>query len=357
MRMSRNTFTRIVLHLAGWVLLFVLPPLILQFPIRLPDSFDGIMNWVIVVVFFYINYLWLIPAFLSKRRFLIYFASISLMLITCFSANGLYFRHVNKMEQAREAAEGHRENQEHNLKRYRFRGYHSTIFCLAILALGTSIRVTESWYENEKQKKIMENQKLGAELSLLKSQINPHFFFNTLNSIYSLAIMKSDRTPEAIIKLSEIMRYIIYETERKVVPLASEVEYIANYIELQRLRLPKEIRISFSTDIGKEESVIEPLLLLPFIENAFKHGIDIEKGGQISINITQTGKKLQLHVENPLVEENKEPDGQSGVGMNNTLKRLALLYHDNFTFTAGPEKDQYVVNLVLKLKEDEVSDS
>ena len=101
--------------------------------------------------------------------------------------------------------------------------------------MGTSIRVTEGWYSNEKQKKEMENQKLGAELSLLKSQINPHFFFNTLNSIYSLAIVKSDRTPEAVMKLSELMRYIIYDTERKLVPLSKEVEYIANYIELQRL--------------------------------------------------------------------------------------------------------------------------
>ncbi len=250
------------------------------------------------------------------------------------------------------------ENDQSHRKRPRFRGYNSALFCFAVLALGTSIKVTENWYENEKQKKEMENQKLGAELSLLKSQINPHFFFNTLNSIYSLAIVKSNKTPEAVIKLSEIMRYIIYDTERKLVPLSKEVEYIDNYIELQRLRLTKDIKVVFKTELDKHDSVIEPLLLLPFVENAFKHGIDIEKGGQILVSIIQVNKILKLHVENPLVEEDTSTkNGSSGIGMSNTLKRLKLLYQDNFTLTAGPVNNNYVVDLLLKLKENEVSDS
>jgi sensor histidine kinase YesM len=239
----------------------------------------------------------------------------------------------------------------------RFRGYYSSLFCFAILALGTSIRVTESWYDNEKQKKEMENQKLGAELSLLKSQINPHFFFNTLNSIYSLSIIKSEKTSEAVIKLSELMRYIIYDTERKVVPLTKEIEYIANYIELQRLRLPDEIKVRFKTNLREGESVIEPLLLLPFVENAFKHGVDVEKGGKINIEITQTGDELRLLVENPLVENNNNGKRQSGIGVDNTLKRLKLLYADSFTFAAGPVQSNFVVDLTLKLKDYEVSDS
>jgi sensor histidine kinase YesM len=265
---------------------------------------------------------------------------------------------MHKKEAARHSDNGQQKEEQPPKKRIRFRGYNSVLFCFAVLALGTSIKVTENWYENEKQRKEMENQKLGAELSLLKSQINPHFFFNTLNSIYSLAIIKSDKTPEAVVKLSEIMRYIIYDTERKLVPLSKEVEYIANYIELQRLRLPEEIKVIFKTKLGKEESVIEPLLLLPFVENAFKHGVDIEKGGVISVSITQTGNELQLHVENPLIDADiNNKSGQSGIGMNNTLKRLELLYHDNFSITNGPVKKNYIVDLILKLKENEVFDS
>ncbi len=345
------------IHLAGWVLLYFLPPLVLQTQVKPPDSFGDYMYWTIVIVCFYVNYLWLIPKFLSKRRFAPYFLGIFIMLSATYFANEIYVRHVIKVEEARRAAEGEK-NPRPRKKHPRYRGYNSALFCFALLALGTSIKVTNSWYENEKQRKEMENQKLGAELSLLKSQINPHFFFNTLNSIYSLAIIKSDKTPEAVIKLSEIMRYIIYDTERKLVPLSKEVEYIANYIELQRLRLREDMKIDFTTRLGDEETVIEPLLLLPFVENAFKHGVDAEKGGRIKIEIAQTGNDLHFHVENPIVDNsNNNQNGQSGIGLTNTLKRLELLYQNNFSIHSGPEKGKYIVELVLKLKENELSDS
>jgi two-component system, LytTR family, sensor kinase len=347
----------ILIHIAGWILLYLLPPLVTQSEIKLPSNFGDVMNWTLVIVFFYVNYLWLVPRFLSKSRFLVYFTTILLMLATCYFAAELYTRHRFRVE-----AEEHHETSEQQAVAHhrppRFRGYFSSLFCFAILALGTSIRVTEGWYSNEKQKKEMENQKLGAELSLLKSQINPHFFFNTLNSIYSLAIVKSSRTPEAVLKLSELMRYIIYDTERKVVPLSKEVEYIANYIELQRLRLPEEVKVKLKTSLGQGDAVIEPLLLLPFVENAFKHGVDVEQGGQIVIDIKLTGNELTLHVVNPLVDDGSTIlEKHGGIGVKNTLKRLNLLYQDNFVFTAGPVKKNYVVDLVLKIKENEVSDS
>lgn len=353
-----KTIQLIAIHTGGWILLYLLPPLVLQTEVKLPSNFGDYMFWILVIMFFYINYLWLIPRYLIRRKFLPYFLSIFLMLAITYSANELYIRHVHRVEAARHGEVMHRADDQPRRKYPRFRGYNSALFCFAVLALGTSIRVTKSWYENEKQKKEMENQKLGAELSLLKSQINPHFFFNTLNSIYSLAIIKSKRTPEAVLKLSEIMRYIIYDTERKLVPLSKEIEYIANYIELQRLRLPEDIKVKFKTDLGESDAVIEPLLLLPFVENAFKHGIDTEKGGVITVSVDRKGSELHLHVENPLVDEVPDyQNGPSGIGMINTIKRLKLLYGDKFTLSAGPVRTNYVVDLVLKLKENEVSDS
>jgi len=351
--MILNKIFIVIFHIVGWILLYLLPPLITQSDIKPPENFGDILNWILVIVFFYINYLWLVPHYLSKSRFMIYFLTIFLMLSTCYFAAASYARHKYKIE----ALERKDNNRSHH-RPPRFRGYFSALFCLTILAISTSIRVTEGWYSNEKQKKEMENQKLGAELSLLKSQINPHFFFNTLNSIYSLAIVKSNRTPEAVLKLSELMRYIIYDTERKLVPLSKEVEYIANYIELQRLRLPDEVKVKFKTNLGEGDAFIEPLLLLPFVENAFKHGVDVEKGGTILIEIGLIGNELRLHVVNPLVNEgNTIVDKHRGIGVNNTLKRLKLLYDDNFTFTAGPVKKNYIVDLVLKIKENEVFDS
>jgi two-component system, LytTR family, sensor kinase len=347
----------VIFHITGWILLYLLPPLITQSEIKLPQNFGDLLNWLLVIAFFYVNYLWLVPNYLSKSRFLIYFLTIFLMLSTCYFAAVTYASHRYKME-ALEHSRDNRQQAEQHHRPPRFKGYFSALFCLTILALSTSIRVTEGWYSNEKQKKEMENQKLGAELSLLKSQINPHFFFNTLNSIYSLAIIKSDRTPEAVLKLSELMRYIIYDTERKLVPLSKEVEYIANYIELQRLRLPDDVKVKLKTDLGDADAVIEPLLLLPFVENAFKHGVDVEKGGIILIDIRLAGNELTLHVVNPLVEDaNNILDKHKGIGVKNTLQRLNLLYQDNFTFSAGPVKKNYVVDLVVKIKENEVSDS
>jgi two-component system, LytTR family, sensor kinase len=347
----------IIFHITGWILLYLLPPLIIQTDIKMPQNFGEWLNWILVIVFFYVNYLWLVPNYLSKSRFLIYFMTIFLMLSTCYFATASYARHKYHTESLERKPDGQQQAGAHH-RPPRFRGYFSALFCLTILAISTSIRVTEGWFSNEKQKKEMENQKLGAELSLLKSQINPHFFFNTLNSIYSLAIVKSNRTPEAVLKLSELMRYIIYDTERKVVPLSKEVEYIANYIELQRLRLPDEVKVKLITELGDSDAVIEPLLLLPFVENAFKHGVDVEKGGNILIHIQLTGNELKLHVANPLVNDNSSiVDKHRGIGVNNTLKRLRLLYQDNFTFTAGAVKNKYVVDLVVKIKENEVSDS
>lgn len=351
-----NLPLRILIHLGLWVILYTLPSLVIQSTVRLPNSFAEVMNWVMVIIFFYINFLWLVPAFLNRKRFLIYFGGILLMLSSSYFSNEAYHRYSMR----KEIAAGTMQSPPSDSRRRppRFRGYFSALFCFAILALGTSMRVTEEWYINEKQVKEMENQKLGAELSLLKSQINPHFFFNTLNSIYSLAIIRSDHTSEAVLKLSELMRYIIYDTERTVVPLSKEAEYIANYIELQRLRLPADVKVILKSDLGTGDAIIEPLLLLPFVENAFKHGVDAENGGTISIRIIRRGNELTLHVENPLVfVSNHIKDKHAGIGVNNTLKRLELLYKDDFTFTAGPVKKQYVVDLRLKLKDDAVSDS
>ncbi len=351
----------ILIHVAGWIFLYLLPPIILQTPVRVPQNLGDLIYWGPIIIFFYVNFFWLVPKYLSKKKFAVYFLFITIMLSINFAANEIYVRkvfHADVSKRLELSQNRPDNNNEPRRRRPRFRGYNAVLLSFAIMALGTSIKVTESWYENEKQRKEMENQKLGAELSLLKSQINPHFFFNTLNSIYSLAIIKSDKTPQAVIKLSEIMRYIIYDTELKLVPLSKEVEYIANYIELQRLRLSKQITVNFNTELDEEDSVIEPLLLLPFIENAFKHGIDNEKGGIIEVLITQSGKSLQLHVENPLIEEpSVAKNGPSGIGLNNTMKRLKLLYNDNFSLTAGPSGKKYITDLILRLKDDAMSDS
>lgn len=233
-----------------------------------------------------------------------------------------------------------------------FRAFRSVFFILLVLAVGTSIRITSQWYNNEKLRKETENEKLNAELSFLKSQINPHFFFNTLNSIYSLASKKSDKTPEAIIKLSQLMRYIIYDSEKELVPLQNEIDYINNLVELQKLRLKNNVKVLFITQGLITNKWIEPLLLLPFIENAFKHGIDYTKECTIAFSIVIKDEQLFFESENPLVTQfyQLKDNENSGIGLLNSKKRLSLLYPGKHSLIIDENNGKFKVNLQLTFK-------
>jgi two-component system LytT family sensor kinase len=199
---------------------------------------------------------------------------------------------------------------------------------------------------------------LFTELNLLKSQINPHFFFNTLNNIYSLAIQKSEKTPEAIVKLSELMRYIIYDTDKDKVPLVKEIDYIRNYIELEKLRLRDNADIRFVVDGNPAEKLIEPLLLLPFIENAFKHGIGYHQAITVSIRISIQDSRLNLLVENPVwIRPDNPEEKKQGIGRYNAERRLQLLYKKNYTLETTVTDALFRVDLTLNLNRDEMHGS
>ena len=238
------------------------------------------------------------------------------------------------------------------------RSLDAMVLCFLSIAVSTSIKATEQWYSNEKERKEVENQKLSAELSFLKSQINPHFFFNTLNSIYSLAIQKSPKTPEAIVKLSELMRYIIYESDKPLVSLKKELEYINNYVELQQLRLMASVKVTYVIEgVAYGDIMIEPLLFLPFIENAFKHGVDSTRKCEIKIKFAIASDRLDFTVENPLVKQgrNQVRDlDSSGIGLTNSKKRLLLLYQDRHELNVTQSDDHFKVELAIKIRDHEL---
>ena len=202
-----------------------------------------------------------------------------------------------------------------------------------ILAVSTSIRVTQAWYANEKQKNIIKSEKLNSELSFLKSQINPHFLFNTLNNIYSLANRKSEHTATAIVKLSHLMRYMLYEAKKDIVDLRNEINYLIDYIELQKLRMPDKSKVIFNIEGNESDKKIEPMLLIPFVENAFKHGDIYSDNAKINIILRVNEKRLIFKVQNHIDESGTEnKDEGSGIGLENTEKRLELLYPNNHEF-------------------------
>lgn len=224
----------------------------------------------------------------------------------------------------------------------------SFISALFILLAGGFIKIALQWFKTEREKEILEKEKLNAELGFLKSQVNPHFLFNSLNSIYSLAHRKADETETAILQLSQMMRYMIYDSNTNNVLLDKELEYLQNYIDLKKLRLPSNIDVQFKISGDTKGLIIEPMLIIPFIENAFKHGISYAENCYINIEIECIGDQLRLFVTNKLIKRSKDEVG--GLGLENVKKRLNLLYPDNYSLDIAISDNTYSTTLILFLK-------
>jgi LytS/YehU family sensor histidine kinase len=195
----------------------------------------------------------------------------------------------------------------------------------------------------------IQSEKLQTEVSYLKAQINPHFLFNTLNSLYALALDKSDAAPEALLKLSSIMRYVVTESSRDSVPLESEINYIKNYISLQQLRMDDSAQLSFSVSGSTAGRSISPMLLIPFIENAFKYGVNPEENSAISISIVIEEEQLSLKVKNNIVNLVLPEEEKSEKGMENTQMRLEYQYPQKHKLLIFDTPDTYEVQLTLNL--------
>lgn len=223
----------------------------------------------------------------------------------------------------------------------------TTLFVVIFVGL---LRFAKDWFDLENKKKEMENEKLTAELNFLKAQINPHFLFNTLNNLYYLAYTKSENTTEVIAKLSQMMRYMIYESNHPKVLLSREIEYMQNYISLERLRLNNQIPIQFDIEGNTEAVKIAPLILITFLENAFKHGVNGNSpGAWVKLSLQLNGKECVFTVENSKVQSVNSDPGRSGIGLQNVKRRLELSYPDHHELDVTDTADQYKVQLKLNL--------
>ena len=235
--------------------------------------------------------------------------------------------------------------------------FYSSFFVVQIVAITLFIvifvgmlRFAVDWFELEAKRKEVENEKLTAELNFLKAQINPHFLFNTLNNLYYLAYTKSDNTTEVIAKLSQMMRYMIYDSNHSKVPLNKEIEYMQNYISLERLRLNNQIPINFELKGNMENVSIAPLIFITFLENAFKHGVSNNNpNAWVNISIELTGDQCIYQVENSKREESTDPHEKSGIGLQNVQRRLELSYPGKHQLVMEDKHDRYVVRLNLTL--------
>ena len=191
--------------------------------------------------------------------------------------------------------------------------------------------------------------KVSAELAMLKLQVSPHFLFNTLNNIRWLARKKADQTEEAVVKLSQLLRYMLYQAQRDHVPLTQEIEQLHHYIDLQQMRLNDRQTVDFDVEGPVDGILIEPLLFIPFVENAFKYGLHGQEASHIQIDLEVSESTLSFSVENPVFDASGASSEDSGIGIANVKQRLALHYPDRHTLEYGVEAGQFSVYLVLQL--------
>jgi two-component system, LytTR family, sensor kinase len=224
---------------------------------------------------------------------------------------------------------------------------------ILVTLLSTVLRVIMDWWRYQMEKQELVTQNIQSELRFLKSQINPHFLFNTLNNLFALTLKKSDDAPQVVLKLSEIMRYMLYECNEKEVLLSKEIQYIHNYLELERLRLPKAADIRFETNGHVSHQMVAPLLFVPFVENAFKHGINhhLTGGGFIRMTMNIADDALEFIVENSKTENlpRQEHPRSGGIGLSNVRQRLRILYPDAHDLEINDEPGLYRVTLRLNL--------
>lgn len=223
---------------------------------------------------------------------------------------------------------------------------------LVVLAIGTSITTVQKWQKDSQLRQLLEQEKISTELSFLKAQINPHFFFNTLNNIYALTMINIESARQALHTLSRMMRYVLYETPSGTTLLSKELVFIEDYIQLMQLRLTDKVTVTFRKPSPVNEVMIAPMLLLPFVENAFKHGVSAISPCHIQIIIQQQDSKLHVEVSNTIVNERQLMlEDSNGIGLVNTRRRLDLLYPDKYSLAVNettPE-NEYQVALTLHL--------
>jgi len=299
------------------------------------------------VVFF------LIPKYLEKRR-IFPFVVISLTMIALLSL--LEFQLDQIILRLFNLPTGPDEISDKMMTFYHRKSYDFPILPvnLVIYTLGILYGLSRDWIRKYRQESKMLQEKMRADIDLLRSQINPHFFFNALNNIYAITQRnKDDEAGQAIMKLSGLMRYMIYDSNVGKISLARELEHIDNYLDVARLKFGQDDKVDFrlQKDGNFKNIKIAPLLLIPFVENAFKHGVGSKSDGYIHMQFCMDDDKLHFQIENPILKKQESWKKHPGIGLDNVKKRLQLLYPDQHRLDISDLSEKFKVELTIRLKE------
>lgn len=296
-----------------------------------------------LIIFYYFNKLWLIPNILAKKKTWLYILCVLVYLAIYLFI--LYSIFINSHETQQFIAQMKQKGRDFK-PRFFYIGPLSLFLFTLVISAGSTI--LSQWFSAEETREEISRQQLQTELSLLKSQVNPHFLFNTLNSIYSLSLTNNtDKTSDAVLKLSRIMRYTLEESKNDEVSLENEIEFIKSYIDLQKIRITDNVQINFAVKGETDNVVIAPLLFIPFIENAFKYGISTHHPSTITTQINITGNMLIFTCVNDVFPSSLQKHEGTGTGIQNTRRRLELLYPEKHSLTIESNSHLYKVQLEL----------
>lgn len=338
--MSRNSGW--LIHVAIWAVILALPFFSPQPGRALHGGLDYsrllpvIISFVIV---FYTNYLFLIKHFLSNKRFGGFIFWNALLIAKASVAVHLFFRYAVPHDVA--------PPPHSTLDTISF-SVRNTVIYMAIVGIAVAVKMTAEWYKNEAQRKEIEKNQAEAELANLKNQVNPHFLFNTLNNIYSLIQIDPVKAQEAVHDLSGMLRYVLYESQKDSVPLTKECKFLKEYIKLMSARLSSGVRLEVDLQDTASDRQIAPLLFIPLVENAFKHGISDTEDSFIRIELNEKDEYVICLVENSCFPKDDTDRSGSGIGIINLKRRLDLLYPGAYSFEYG--RVQSVYRSLLRIK-------
>lgn len=328
------SFQLIIINIIFWILL-ILPAFLFRY--NGPTSnfseyfiYRSLCNNVILAVIFYANAYYFFPSILKKKGILLYLLVIAVSLLIVWFLSKYVDQQLFPIK-----------------RKWGKPLFPNIISYIFIIGTSCSYRIIIDNFKSRKLNKDKETENLKTELSFLRSQISPHFMFNVLNNLVSLARKKSDKVESALIQLSNLLRYMLYEGTQGKISLTQELKYLNGYIDLQKLRFGDDVIIIFTADGDLENFDLEPMLLIPFVENAFKHGMGTIENPMIKIKLTAVNKTLKFLVENDIADISESKDDNSGIGLNNVKRRLDLLYKNNYELTISTDNGKYMVNLKL----------
>ncbi len=358
--------SEILVILAIWLVIIAMPVLLFQRNDTINWS-NVFVAWVGVLPFlllFLVNHFLLIPFLFFKKSKALYFLS-ALSLVVGFTFTTWFMEKGNAdfrpkpLPGMRQLPPSHIENQQlpdrppHQGQQGRnpipFPPFVNT-FIIAMLVIGfdTGLRMIFRWSKLEQEKTLLEKENVQNQLAFLRTQVSPHFFMNTLNNIHALIDVNSEEAKDSIIKLSKLMRHLLYESQGEKTSLKKEIEFIKSYVNLMKLRFSDKVKISVVVPDLIPEKDIPPLLFTSVIENAFKHGVSYSSASFINIKISTPENKLQVMIANSKTAQNDEND-ENGIGLENTRKRLELIYPGKFDFRIVDNEKDFTVIISIPL--------